>query len=287
MGLALFSTIYSIGYLSAAIYRLSSNLHRIVDGFYCFLLPQNITFLLGSIGSTSMLFLISIDRMIATKFIAFYLGLGKVYAFRLLKIVMIGSIFCVLIAGISSFFQLRKISVSAFCSTPTAYPVWFTNIKTYADLYISILTILMHILTLILLYFMSKNSKFSSIHQAQLRRQKSITLKITAVMGSTLFLQVMPRFYFTYQVFGTSNYLLAQGFYCLMGFNTAFQVMFYVLFKNDLRREILGLFKCRFQSNAVEIAAEQPAIIFNNDQIQFRGILKSSSKTTPTATEIF
>lgn len=144
MGLALFSAVYSIGYLSAGIYRLSANLYSIVSGWYCFLLPQNITFLFGSIGTTLMLLLISIDRMIATKFIAFYLTLGKIYAYRYFKIVLAVAAGSTVIAAISSYVQLRNVFNVAFCSTPLAYPAWFTSVKTYSELYLSIFTISMY-----------------------------------------------------------------------------------------------------------------------------------------------
>lgn len=77
-GLAFFSLIYGLFYLSIGIFRLNlSDPFAFVPVTYCLKFPQSIAVIFAPVGCTCMLFMLALDRFIAAHYFQKYLTLKK------------------------------------------------------------------------------------------------------------------------------------------------------------------------------------------------------------------
>lgn len=267
-GLSIFSLFYSLHSLSTGAYRLNVNPIAQVPISYCLKLPMSAATVFAPVGCSCMLFMISLDRLIAAHWFQKYLTLGNAYSVKVVCSVSVFSLVCTLAGYLGSIFQLSGTFVSTYCYI--LFTNWFLYAYTYADLFINCCTILLYMLTLSVIWYRTKHAH-SSVQVVQYKHQRSITIKLSIVIFSMLFLHMFPRLAMSMGWSFMNSIAMQQIMYSAIGVHTALQVMFYAMIKKEFRSEMIRVLCCKKIQvfNATLLVTPQHPIHITNGETNF------------------
>lgn len=241
-GLAIFSLIYSLFSLSIGAYRLTVSPFALVPLTYCLKFPQSAAVVFAPIGCTCMLFMISLDRLIAAQWFQHYLILGKRYSVKVICSVVVFSAVFTLVAYLGSIFELSGTFVSAFCITP--FTGWFLYLFTIVDLIFNFCTIFLHMLALFIIWYRTIHAH-AAVQAIQFKRQRSVTIKLSIVTVSMFFMHSLPRLAMAMNWSIIYSMVAQQMMFTAIGVHAALQVLFYAAIKRELRSEMINILTCR------------------------------------------